>query len=201
MAVLPKTLKVYEQNRLDRAIDAYARLDNPTIADLNFVRTQASVQDQIEQYRLGALGMNEQELMLEQHDSERLSKFMEAAGDSRPNEYCHCHAMIAGTHKDAATLRAVMASVMMRKDDPRNGCYLPANTAARKHMPHWLRNAVPHSRIHRKSCYRWMNGRISFNLTKTIEDLSNQLKLIRSNLQKGTIPPEILLEMRQQKVR
>ncbi|WP_425487764.1 AHH domain-containing protein [Microbulbifer rhizosphaerae] len=57
--------------------------------------------------------------------------------------------MVSGAHKGAATQRAIMAAIGMRIDDAHNGCWLPKNTAAISQMPRRLREAVPHSRIHR----------------------------------------------------
>ena len=83
----------------------------------------------------------------------------------------------------------------MRIDDPRNGCWLPCNTKARLHMPRWLQNAVPHSRIHRKSYYRWLGDIINPMLIKNNNDLIQALKMVRMRLQSGRLPRHILTEM------
>lgn len=134
----------------------------------------------------------------ESHSSERMAQMMEASGDPRPAaaEYCHCHAIVSGAHNEAAVVRAVLAWALMRIDDPRNGCWLPRNTAARVHMPAWLRNAVPHSRIHRKTYYRWLGDLINPLMIKTSDDLVNTLKMVRMRLQSGSLPKHIIIEMR-----
>lgn len=195
MAIPADTLKVYEMNRVDRAIEVFANIENPTISDLNAVKTQADIECGIEQYRVGALAMTELQRLDEKHSSTKLAEFMEAQHDPRPHSECHCHAIISGGHSEAAVLRAVMAWLSMRIDDPRNGCWLPRNTAARSKMPRWLRNAIPHSRIHRKTYYRWLEDNISFTLTPTLTDLIQKLRMIRTRLQQGNVRPDILLDL------
>lgn len=139
--------------------------------------------------------MTEKQRLNEEHDSARLAGFMEASTDPKPHKLCHCHAIVSGSHGEAAAARAVMAWLSMRIDDPRNGCWLPANTKARESMPERLRNAIPHSRIHRKTYYRWLDENISFTLTDSIEALASKLKMVRVRLQSGSVPPVILLDL------
>ena len=196
MSIPPATLKVFEMTRVDFAIEEFAKIEKPTRADLNKVWVQADIQCKIDEYRMSATKLSEKLLRDETHQSDKMAAYMADAGDPRPNEHCHCHAMISGGHREAATLRAVMAWCLMRIDDPRNGCWLPSNTEARKHVPSWLKNAVPHSRIHRNSYYRWLSSVISFNMIKNITDLTRTLKMVRTRLQSGCVPKNILDELR-----
>lgn len=197
MPVPVQTLKAYEKTRVDLAIDVFTKIEKPTIVDLNRVRVQADVQCKIDAYRVGAIKLNKAQLETEQHTPERMAQLMAATGDARPAsaEYCHCHAIVSGAHNEAAIVRAVLAWCMVRIDDPRNGCWLPRNTKARPYMPHWLKNAVPHSRIHRNSYYRWLGDLINPMLVKNSDDLIQKLKMIRMRLQSGSIPKHILIEM------
>ncbi len=196
MTIPAQTLKVYQMNRVDHAIEAFTKIENPTAADLNFVKTQANVQIGIEKYRADALSMTERERRDEGHSSGTMAAYMEASGDHRPHRTeCHCHAIVSGGHSEAAVVRAILAWLAMRIDDPRNGCWLPRNTAARLKMPHWLRNAIPHSRIHRKTYYRWLEDNINFTQTPTLSDLVFKLKMIRTCLQQGNVRPDILLDL------
>ncbi len=197
MPIPTPTLKAYEKTRVDFAIEQFAQIETPTISDLNRVYVQAQVQSEIDKYRFGALRMTERELNSEEHDSERMAEMMTNSADRRPAaaEYCHCHAIVSGSHNEAAVIRAVLAWAKMRIDDPRNGCWLPKNTAAKIHMPSWLKNAVPHSRIHRKSYYSWMRGQINFTETANLTDLIRVLKNVRMRLQSGSMPPNILIEL------
>jgi len=137
--------------------------------------------------------MTPEELEAEKHDSLRLSKHMAAGGDPRPHELCDAHAIISGAHRDAAELRAVLAWFQRRIDDPINGCWLPRNTAAISSMPDWLRKAVPHSRIHRKKYYGWLNDEvISMSLVRTEAQLVEALRFVEHRLQSGTYPPRIM---------
>lgn len=190
MPIPVPTLKVFEMTRIDLAIMAFAKLEKPTIADINRVKTQASIQDGIDKYRLGAVDMNDQQLENEKHSSQRMASYMAASTDPRPSAHCDCHAVVSGKHPDAATARAVMAWCLMRIDDPRNGCWLPRDWDDRPKMPAWLGAAVPHRGLHNPRYYAWLNNRINYRLIKGLDDLTNALKLIRSRLQGGSLPPE-----------
>jgi hypothetical protein len=191
-------LKTYEKTSVDLAIDDFAKLEKPTAADLNRVKTLASVQCGIDKFRIDALTKSNKRLQKEAHDSGRMAEMMEASGDRRPAlaEYCHCHAIVSGSHAEAAVVRAVLAWCKMRIDDPRNGCWLPSNTAARARMPSWLKNAIPHSRIHRKTYYNWLQDVINFSTIKELDDLIGTLKMLRMRLQSGTVRKDILIDMR-----
>lgn len=193
MTIPARMLKAYEMTNVDRAIVDFAKIENPTVADLNVVRAQANVQIGIEKYRVNALSMTERERLEERHNSGNMADYMEAFTDPRPHSECHCHAIISGGHSEAAVLRAVMAWLAMRIDDPRNGCWLPRNTAVRSKMPRWLRNAIPHSRTHRKTYYRWLEDNISF--TSTLDALILKLRMIRICLQQGNVRADILLDL------
>jgi len=158
---------------------------------------QADVQNQLDLYRIGALSMSAQALEDEPHKPSLLAQNMAAANDPRPvsGEHCHCHAMVSGAHAEAAEVRAMLAWCRMRIDAPRNGCWLPRNTKARAFMPEWLKSAVPHSRIHRKSYYAWLDRVINPIQIKSSDDLLKTLKMIRVRLQSGKVPQNILTEM------
>lgn len=179
--------KLYEMDRVDRAINDFAALDNPSPADLNKVRAVAQVESELDMYRVETLGMSSDELEEETHDSRRLSRFMEVSGDPRPHPLCDAHAIVSGVHKGAAELRAVLAWFQIRIDDPHNGCWLPRNTKALGQMPNRLRNAIPHSRIHRKKYYRWLRTLINMLVTRDREHLARTLKAVETRLQAGTI--------------
>jgi len=187
-ALKPYALK----DKTERIIDQFALLKKPTQADLNRVKVEAQVQFGIEKYRAGAADMEETELIAEKHDSARLSRHMEEACDPRPNNYCHAHAIVAGKHPEAVKLRAVLAWQKMRIDDAHNGCWLPRNTAAKAHMPARLRNAVPHSRIHRFNYYFWLNTRITLASTPTFDALVHVLGLIEGALQNSAFPSYVM---------
>ena len=184
------TLKAYEKTRVDRAIEDFAKIENPSIADLNRVKIQADIQDRIERYRFGAVEMTRQQLREEAHSSQRMAAYMERSADSRPSPHCDCHAMISGKHALAAPMRAIMAWSLMRIDDPRNGCWLPRNWDARQHMPYWLKNAVPHQGLHNPKYYEWLNGKINIDFIDGLDDLVTALRMVRMQLQSGVLPAE-----------
>lgn len=192
-----QALEVYKMTRVDHAVMNFAKIDKPSINDILAVKCVAQVEEGIDYYRACAAEMSNSDLKKEEHNSARLAKHMESSGDPRPAsaELCHCHAIVSGAHKLAAQQRAIMAWCMMRIDDPRNGCWLPRNTAAKARMPRWLRNAVPHSRIHRKSYYFWLDQLININTIKSTEDLLQTMKVIRTRLQSSSLPIQMKREM------
>ncbi|MET0357217.1 MAG: hypothetical protein ABW044_10590 [Cellvibrio sp.] len=84
------------KSKTEQIIENFAKIERPTIADLNFVKVQAQVQFGIERYRSSAMDLDEIELEAEKHDSARLARHLEEACDPRPNKYCHPHAIVAG---------------------------------------------------------------------------------------------------------
>lgn len=192
MPVNPSDKPYALKDKTELAVEQFASLENPTQADLNMVYVTAQVQFGIEAYRAKAKDMSIMELEAEQHDSAKMAQHLTECGEPRPNQHCHAHAIIAGKHPDAAKLRAVMAWVKMRIDDAHNGCWLPRNTEAKKHMPARLQNAVPHSRIHRYNYYFWLGNRINLRLTPNTETLAQTLSLVAASLQQSTFPPFVM---------
>lgn len=190
---IPRTAKPYAlKDKAERIVDDFAALENPTQADVNRVKTSAQVAFGIEQYRSGGKDLDTMELEAEQHNSARLAQHLNEACDPRPNKYCHAHAIVAGKHPEAMKLRAVLAWLKMRIDDPHNGCWLPCNTAAKTHMPARLRNAVPHSRIHRFNYYFWLNTRISLGSAPNFDSLVATLNLVEKALQSSAFPNYVM---------
>jgi len=188
---IPNTPKPYYlKDPLDHAIDKFAKKENPTLGDMNNVTMTANVQQGLDKYRKTAETMSRSELQSEKHDCNRLARFLEATGSARPSR-CHAHAIVSGAHKEAAQLRAVIAWLKFRIDDPDNGCWLPENTAA---TPHPLfPKAVPHSRIHRYNYYAWLNRIINFQFISNQASLRQALKSIAQQLQERTFPPYVML--------
>ncbi len=113
--------------------------------------------------------------------------------DPRPHKLCDCHAMVSGVHTEAAKARAVLAWYERRIDDCINGCWLPRNTDAKKHMPTWLIGAVPHSRIHRFNYYFWLNSIINADVIESEKQLIEKLAMIEFKLQTSTFPRYVML--------
>lgn len=182
----------YLKDQLDNTIDSFAKLESPTEADLARVAVAASVQAGIDQYRAAAAKMSLDQLEEEKHCSDRLARHLMAeAGTAHRPARCHAHAIVSGGHKEAAKLRAVLAWLKLRIDDPDNGCWLPENTAA---TPHPLfKNAIPHSKIHRYNYYKWLQTIITIQNMKTQDRLRAALKLIARQLQERTFPPDVML--------
>lgn len=184
--------KIHEKDLLDHAIERFSALEKPAKSDLNLVRVFAQVERGLDEYRAKAKRMSVEELEDEQHRSSMLARFLDASGDPKPHPKCHAHAIVSGAHKYAAELRAILAWHKLRIDDPDNGCWLPENTAAKVLMPPRLKNAVPHSRIHRYNYYFWLNGHIDPALNSTQEGLRSTLRMVATRLQSGTQPAYVL---------
>ena len=184
--------RYHEMDRLERKIQGYAGKKNPTRGDFGAVKTVAQVEAQLDAYRMSAKEMTEKQLRDEAHQSARLAEHLMATNDPRPHELCHAHAIVSGAHKGAATQRAIMAAIGMRIDDAHNGCWLPKNTAAKSQMPKHLREAVPHSRIHRYNYYFWLDTVIDYDLIEDAEDLIRALNMIEMRLQAGIQPGYVM---------
>lgn len=59
-------------------------------------------------------------------------------------------------------------------------------------MPNYLRKAVPHKRIHHTRYYQWMGIRINYMNVRSPEQLMFALRFIRTCLQSGAVPPEVV---------
>lgn len=186
---LPEKQKRYhEKTLLELTIDqTSATGERPTHSDLNRAIAAAQVQAGLDRYRAAAKLMSDEELEAEKHDSARLSRHLEAAGQRRPQDV-HAHAIVAGTHANAAVLRVLMAYLRIRIDDPDNGCYLPKSTAATPHP--WFPKAVPHSRIHRYNYFFWVRFRLE-GITEEAP-FRKGLQLIAQHLQEGTFPNYVM---------
>jgi hypothetical protein len=190
MAVLEPTLKYHEKNLLDHVIDQVATQKNePSFSDLHKVVVASQVQAGIDKYLSSAKSMSTQELREEEHDSARLGKHLEAVGKPRLSK-CHAHAIVAGKHHNAAIIRALMARLKIRIDDPDNGCWLPENTAATPHPA--FPAAVPHSRIHRYNYYFWLRHRLGSIRKENMFRMD--LQLIAQHLQERTMPDYVMLK-------
>jgi len=179
-------------NKTDWLVYDFAKKDKPSIADFMRLRTIGGLYDRLDTYRHQTQRMSQVELEAEKHKSSRLGRFMTQAGDARPSSHCDAHAIISGGHPDAILMRGVLSWLGMRIDDPHNGCWLPRDWQDRKYMPNYLRNAVPHCRIHHGAYYAWLNSRIDFTLINTPSQLVNALRLVRVMLQSGNVPPAVM---------
>ncbi len=178
----------------DIEIDAFLKLEKPTKSGLNKIKLKAQIEERIElmRYRKDVSGMSNHDLIDEAHESARLAQFMSIV-DPRPHPLCDAHAIVSGGHKRAATLRGILAWFEMRIDDRHNGCWLPKNTAAKEHMPKYMKRAVPHSRIHRVGYYNWLDTLITLDTISTVVDLKRVLGLVRSRLIYSTFPKNVML--------
>lgn len=179
----------HEKDLVDQRIDEFTGLEEVTEGDLNKVAVAEQIQEKLDEYRAKALGMTAAEFRSEVHQSARLGEFL----GNRPHEKCHAHAIVSGGHPRAARPRAILARLKMRIDDPHNGCWLPENTSAKREMPRWLKDAIPHSRIHRNGYYFWLRNVISLAMIKDLQMLKAALKDVETKLQASTLPPYVML--------
>ncbi len=184
------------KSRTELAIEKFAEKENPTEADLNAVLVVGQVEEGIAKilgYIKDGWNMSRGDLEKETHTSQLLGERLALSNDPKPHPKCHAHAIVSGGHPKAVTLRAVMAKFKVRIDDPDNGCWLPENTEAKKVMPERLRNAVPHSRIHRHNYYFWLSSYIRMSTTVDEKYLRFQLSMIENALRESSFPPYVML--------
>src|SRR5690554_1075101 len=83
MALPRNDKKPYQKDRLDLAIDRFARLEKPTRSDLNLVKVTAQVERGLDKYRAAAMNMSIEELEDEDHQSSLLAHFLTISGDPK----------------------------------------------------------------------------------------------------------------------
>ncbi|WP_444998434.1 AHH domain-containing protein [Aliikangiella sp. IMCC44359] len=181
-----------EHTHVEKLLTEFAKIEKPTTADFATLKTRGKVCDYLDRYRLKAMKMSEEQIKAEQHSSKRLAGYMRRAGDPRPSDRCDCHAIISGGRAEAMELRGVLAWLQMRVDDPHNGCWLPRDWEDRKFMPNYLKNGVPHKRIHHHEYYQWLNARINWISVTTPNQLINKLRIVRNALQSGRVPSSVM---------
>ncbi|MDN3639321.1 AHH domain-containing protein [Simiduia curdlanivorans] len=194
MPVPANPKRFHEMDRVEQKIHSVSQKTQLTQNDLTAVAALAQIETVLDKYRYSADEMTRKERRDEEHQSKRLSEFLESSGDHKPHPLCHAHAIVSGAHKGAATARAILAFFKLRIDDPYNGCWLPENTAALSKMPRPLKHAVPHSRIHRYNYYFWLASLINMNKIKATDDLKYTLKTIGLQLQAGAQPDYVMLK-------
>ena len=180
------------QTRVESLLIDFAQKDKPTVADFQRLKTLGPLFDRLDRYRVEARGMSINQLEAEPHKPDRLARNMRRAGDPRPSDRCDCHAIVSGAHSEAILVRGVLAWLGMRIDDPHNGCWLPKDWNDRRCMPDFLRNAVPHRRIHHGKYYEWLNRVINADMITTAEELIHALRMVRVMLQSGNVPPNVM---------
>jgi len=190
---MPTTKPYVFKSRTELAVEAFANLDKPKESDVHKLRVVSQVEEGILELmgylKAGYEGMSRTQLEEEEHDSQKLGNRMKAAGDNKPNELSHAHAIVSGAHPRAATLRGILAKFKIRIDDPDNGCWLPENTEAKRIT---ASKAVPH-RIHRKNYYLWMDSYIKLPVTKDESYCRFQLEMIRDKLLNMELLPDYVM--------
>ncbi|WP_444997761.1 AHH domain-containing protein [Aliikangiella sp. IMCC44359] len=181
-----------EHTHVEKLLTDFAKIEKPTTADFAALKTRGKICDYLDRYRLKAAKMTDEALETEKHRSSRLARYMKQAGDPRPSNRCDCHAIVSGNVELAIGARALLAWLKVRIDDPHNGCWLPRDWEDRKYMPNYLRNGVPHKRIHHREYYLWLATRLNQNIVKTPEQLINVLRLLRKALQSGAVPKSVM---------
>ncbi|WP_444996422.1 AHH domain-containing protein [Aliikangiella sp. IMCC44359] len=179
-------------SHVERLLADFAKIDKPTMADFSAVGVKGEMYDKLDRYRIEAMKMSNEQLEKEKHKSSRLARHMTLAGEPRPSLRCDCHAIVSGGHREAIQIRAILAWLKVRIDDPHNGCWLPRDWEDRKYMPNYLRNGVPHCRIHHTYYYQWLFARIRPGMINTTAQLLTKLKMIRNALQSGAVPPNVM---------
>jgi hypothetical protein len=123
-----------------------------------------ATKDALRSYMDEGVRMSYQELIKEDHKSERLGKFLQTAGYSKTDNNFEAHALVSGGHARANIAREILAQFNIRIDDPSNGLWLPNFKKNLKSYPSY-QNA--HRNVHRKVYY--------LNMTACLEQAMNPL--------------------------
>jgi len=155
------------------------------------IRSLAEITRRLQEYQGWVEKASYEELLRQPHDSARLGANMRAAGRPKPTDRHDPHAIVAGNHAAAALSRITLAQHCVGIDEHENGAWLPRRGNDAKASKNWATpGAVPHSRIHRKTYFEWIEDQLLS--TANGEDVRRRLLLIGRRLEHGALPPEIL---------
>lgn len=137
------------------------RINRYLNSQLGRIRQSGKIDAQLERFRRKSSSMKERELRWENHYSKRLGENLRRIGKPQPDKKCQPHAIIAGKDPEAGYMRAMLAVVGIRVDDPYNGVWLPAYEDC---MPHWaFPNAVAHAWLNHPGYHKWLSDDKFFN--------------------------------------
>lgn len=175
------------------------------------IQNLAVITTRLEEYENWVENADYNDLLTQEHDSERLGENMRAAGRAKPSDRYDAHAIVSGKHQAAAPSRIILAEVGVGVDEHHNGAWLPRSGDDARKSNNWAtEGAVPHSRVHRKSICENIEKRLKRalktplldefikNRLKPIKDadrIREELKHIGQRLTEGSLPPEILEEI------
>ena len=164
-------------------------------AERNHLINLGKVMKRLEEYQGWVETAAYEVLVQESHDSERLGENMRAAGRPKPTDRHDAHAIVSGTHAAAALSRIALAELQIGIDEPVNGAWLPRSGNDARASNNWASiGAAPHSRIHRKSYYEWVEEKVE--IAGSTSELRQTLTQLGKRLEQGAIPPEIKAEMK-----
>lgn len=144
-----KPLTPQEKDKI--SADLNLRLEQ--IATIGWVESEI---DKLKNFRnKGTSIMDQRKRRWENHSSTRLGENLSRIGKVRPDQNCQAHAIIAGTDPKAGRMRAMLALIGRRVDDPSNGVWLPNYE---KNHPHWaMPNAVCHAWLNHDGYHDWIH--------------------------------------------
>lgn len=160
-----------------------------------YVQNLAQITERLEEY-YGIVDNPKYNLETDdKHQSQRLGENMRAVGRAKPTERYDAHAIVSGTHINAAIPRLILAEYRVGLDDPDNGVWLPrSGNDSRKSLCWATPGAVPHSRTHRKSYYFWVRQLLTPLTSRRL--VKEKLRNIGDRLAKGKVDKKILDEMK-----
>lgn len=196
----PKTRLQLAVDRFEQHIQDMGKHPNPDQQrhldiERNHIQNLAQITERLREYEGWVENASYESLLNQKHDSKRLGENMRAAGRPKPTDRYDAHAIISGIHERATASRILMATVQVGIDEHQNGAWLPRSGYDARKSNNWaMEKAVPHSRTHRKSLYAFIERRIRSKTTG--EAMRYELLQIGKRLESGTLPSNILAEMR-----
>lgn len=165
-------------------------------AERGHIKTLAQITVRLEEYEQWVEKTSYENLLCDDtHDSDRLGKNLRAVGRSKPTDRYDAHAIVSGKHTAAGESRIKLAEYQIGLDEPDNGVWLPRGGDDARKSNNWATpKSVPHSRIHRKSYYDFVQDRLRG--LQTGNAVRVELQRIGDRLTAGALPPNILEEMK-----
>jgi hypothetical protein len=185
--VSPRSIldKAKLESMSDKDYEVYNRIERRVNS-----RVKARLLATLSQYRADAANMTPLDIIREKHDSKTLGNYLRVDGHPRPAARWDAHHIISGDHPDAAQSRTILAEILMRIDDPDNGCWMPKTKADAR--PSIYPNAIGHNRIHRERYYHWIDNNLA--ALTTLGQVKAFLITVRAQLLQGNIKPEMKLQ-------
>ncbi|NMF47842.1 hypothetical protein HHL01_06575 [Pseudoalteromonas arctica] len=152
-------------------------------------------QQSLESYRAESGGSSVKELAEEEHHpTEKLAKFLRAAGEPKPTSYHEAHHIVCGKGRYRQRLtyaaRLRMHSFGIGINDPTNGVWL-RNFEKNKSDDWATPDTVSHRRLHRHNYEVWVSTSLRTKVNKL--DFINALRGVKIKIKNHMMPASVMM--------